>query len=147
MDKAWYKANKDKHYTKNREWVANNKEHVKSYNQEYRVSNRDTIIDNNKRYKSRNPHIVKANKAKRRAAVLKAITPTTCLTTVQGIYQNCPKGYHVDHSIPLSRGGAHHQDNLCYLPAAFNMSKSAKLLSEHPELNAQFKELVIYPSI
>ena len=147
MDKAWYIANKDKHYTKMREWVVNNKEQVKSYHQEYRVSNRDTINDNNKRYKARNPHIVKANKAKRRAAIFKAITTTTCLITVQRIYESCPKGYHVDHIKPLARGGAHHQDNLCYLPAAFNISKSDKLLSEHPELNAQFNELAIFPNV
>lgn len=39
------------------------------------------------------------------------------------IYKNCPKGYHVDHIIPLSKGGLHIPSNLQYLPAVINMKK------------------------
>lgn len=39
------------------------------------------------------------------------------------IYKNCPEGYHVDHIIPLSKGGLHYPDNLQYLPAVINMRK------------------------
>jgi len=75
------------------------------------------------------------------------MTATSCTKTMRAIYITSPQGYHVDHIIPLAKGGKHHQDNLCYLPASFNILKSDKLLSENPELNAQFNELVIYPSI
>jgi len=30
---------------------------------------------------------------------------------------------HVDHVIPLARGGLHHEDNLQILPAGINMRK------------------------
>jgi 5-methylcytosine-specific restriction endonuclease McrA len=43
------------------------------------------------------------------------------------IYNNCPKGYEVDHIIPISKGGLHHQDNLQYLTAQENRKKSNKL--------------------
>ena len=38
--------------------------------------------------------------------------------------------HHVDHHIPLSRGGKHHPDNLWVIPASENLSKGAKLPSE-----------------
>ena len=36
--------------------------------------------------------------------------------------------YHVDHIIPLARGGAHHPDNLRIITAEENLRKGAKLL-------------------
>ena len=41
---------------------------------------------------------------------------------------------HVDHIIPVKRGGAHHEDNLQIIPAATNMSKGARIDWE-PEPN------------
>lgn len=35
--------------------------------------------------------------------------------------------YHVDHIIPLARGGLHHPDNLQVLPADLNLKKGAKI--------------------
>ena len=49
---------------------------------------------------------------------------------IQKIYENCPKGYEVDHIIPISKGGLHHQDNLQYLPWIENRRKGNKLVSE-----------------
>ena len=46
---------------------------------------------------------------------------------IQSIYENCPKGYEVDHIIPLSKGGLHHQDNLQYLTKNANRRKGSKL--------------------
>lgn len=46
---------------------------------------------------------------------------------LQLIYKNVPEGYQVDHIIPISKGGLHHEDNLQYLPASENFRKSNKL--------------------
>lgn len=46
---------------------------------------------------------------------------------VLNFYINCPKGYHVDHIYPYSRGGLHCLSNLQYLPAHDNHVKSSEI--------------------
>ena len=65
----------------------------------------------------------KANVYAYRARKLGAIPNDADLTLIKRIYENCPKGYHVDHIIALAVGGKHHQENLQYLPASVNCSK------------------------
>ena len=65
----------------------------------------------------------------------KATPPWVNMNEIREIYRNCPKGYHVDHIIPL-RGimpdgsptsGLHVPWNLQYLPALENRKKSNKV--------------------
>lgn len=46
---------------------------------------------------------------------------------IREIYTHCPEGHEVDHVIPISKGGLHHQGNLQYLPMPDNRRKSNKL--------------------
>jgi hypothetical protein len=70
-----------------------------------------------------------ANEAwQRYYAKQRAQTPLDAdLKLIQLIYEQCPKGYEVDHIVPISKGGLHHQDNLQYLPWITNRRKSNKL--------------------
>jgi len=49
---------------------------------------------------------------------------------IKQIYLNCPAGHEVDHIIPVSRGGLHHEDNLQYLPILANRRKGNRLVQE-----------------
>ena len=56
--------------------------------------------------------------------------PDADMKIIKEIYLNCPEGYEVDHIIPISKGGLHHQDNLQYLTPTENKQKSNKMV--HP---------------
>lgn len=68
--------------------------------------------------------------AKRRAEEKQAIPPWANLNKIKEIYDNCPKGYHVDHIFPLNGDnccGLHVENNLQYLTAEDNMKKGNKM--------------------
>ena len=69
-----------------------------------------------------------ANQARYRArhGYLRAYDPEANIERIKQIYADCPKGYEVDHIIPLSKGGKHHEDNLQYLTITENRSKGAR---------------------
>lgn len=64
------------------------------------------------------------------ARLLSQIPEDADLGKIKQIYAGCPAGCEVDHIIPISRGGLHHQDNLQYLPMTENRRKSNKLPHE-----------------
>jgi 5-methylcytosine-specific restriction endonuclease McrA len=57
----------------------------------------------------------------------RAYAPTANKEKIKQIYENCPTGYEVDHIIPLSKGGLHHEDNLQYLTITENRSKGNRV--------------------
>ena len=46
---------------------------------------------------------------------------------IKEIYNNCPDNMEVDHIIPVSLGGLHHQDNLQYLTPDENKRKGNRI--------------------
>jgi len=48
-------------------------------------------------------------------------------TLVKEFYRNCPDGYHVDHIIPISKGGKHCVENLQYLLPEQNWKKNKSI--------------------
>lgn len=50
------------------------------------------------------------------------------IDAIRLFYLNCPRGYEIDHIIPISKGGLHTLENLQYLTITENRRKSNKLL-------------------
>ena len=58
---------------------------------------------------------------------LRAYAPNADKEKIKLFYANCPEGYEVDHILPLSKGGLHHEDNLQYLTKLENRIKYNKV--------------------
>jgi hypothetical protein len=72
---------------------------------------------------------LRSRKARYRAKKLKATPPWIDLKAIRLFYSKCPKGYHVDHIVPLQGkyvSGLHTLHNLQYLTQRENQSKGNK---------------------
>ena len=118
---AYYKANRKKRLAQVAANTSKNRPKVLAYSREWKKSNPE--YDAN--YRKNNPGRIKAIKAKRRALMLAQTPSWYCHETVTAIYEGCPEGWHVDHIVPLAKGGLHSHENLQYLTADENRSKGA----------------------
>ena len=113
--KKYYEVNKNKiiesatkSYNQNKEY---RKIYLKEYGKNWRKNNKDKNCYKSNMY---------------RASKLQRIVSWANLEEIKRIYENCPKGYHVDHIIPLKGkniSGLHIENNLQYLLATENCRK------------------------
>ena len=85
-------------------------------------------------YAKNNKGIINAISSRRRANKIIATPSWANLEKIKEIYKNCPKGYHVDHIIPLRSEyvcGLHVENNLQYLTAKENREKSNKIIDKY----------------
>ena len=82
----------------------NNPDKVKESSNKYYNKHRKSIREYQNNYCKNNRHIFNSKGAKRHASKLQA-TPKWLtkeqIEEIKIIYKNCPKGYHVDHIVPL----------------------------------------------
>lgn len=93
------------------------KDYLKDYYPDYYVNNKDKYAEAKVRYKLQ---------------VQNATPKWANREKIRDIYLKCPKGYHVDHVIPLQGDnvcGLHVETNLQYLTAFENISKGNKFSS------------------
>jgi len=158
FQKKAYLRNRESIREKQREYYQNNRQKVTEINSrwaksdagiisdrkagaKYRSKNKEKIREKSKQYRENNRHKCNELAARRRARV-RSLTPENAdLELIKLIYKACPEGYHVDHIIPIARGGLHHESNLAYLPGRVNDSKGAKTPEEYPE----FYKHALYP--
>lgn len=128
-------ANKKRYYQEHQEEILEQKK-------QYHQDNKEVIAEKHKTYYENNKEYFIAAAAKRRAAQFDQTPEYANTDLIALIYKHRPDGYHVDHMMPLVRGGLHHESNLCYLPASINMSKASRTIEEFG--TQEFCQHVIY---
>lgn len=113
------KKSREKHYEK-----------VLERNKRYRDQNKEKVFQWKKRDRAVNKARILADNAKRRSLTFGPVAKE-----VQFVYalrdfyaaMSLGENFHVDHIIPLSKGGKHETDNLRVIPAIDNLRKGATL--------------------
>lgn len=128
--KEYYLNNKDNIKEYSKLYRLNNKDKVKESKRLSRLKNKDKVKETKRLYHLKKPHIKNTANAKRRASKINATPKFSNPEKIKLIYKNCPKGFHVDHIIPLNSKfvcGLHVEWNLQYLTQSANSFKSNKL--------------------
>lgn len=151
-NKLWFQRNKDKKKKYDKRYYQKHLTKIKKYKKKYYLQNKSKIIQKVKtwidknlpkhkfwktQWNKKNTHILNALNAKRRIKIKtqqKQLTKTE-KQQVYEIYKQCKAlnkktkiEHHVDHIIPISKGGKHHPSNLQILTAKENLHKSSKLV-------------------
>lgn len=143
---ARYELKKEEYLKVSNEHYHKNKEKYKKTRHQYYLDNTESILERNNRWKRNNKPKRASDAAKRRAIKKQAIPIWADLKAIEAMYLSCPKGYHVDHIIPLVSKvicGLHVENNLQHLSASENMSKhnNFKAYIEHKDCHDEHQRL------
>jgi 5-methylcytosine-specific restriction endonuclease McrA len=149
IHKAWYKNNPEKikqyqltakqnsqsnpEYRK--AYYAKNKEKLTARHRQWRAKNHEKARQIEKNYRLNNPEMGRLQNHRRRALKLKnGIYLITTQDSIRLMKNTCfycgHDSQHLDHVIPLSRGGRHSLGNLVASCAKCNISKNNKTIME-----------------
>ncbi len=133
--KAHYEANKESISARQSKWYQENRETKLAYSKEHRLDNIDSYKSYEKAYRDSHKSERTAAWNKRRALKLNQTPPDADFKKIAEFYEESERltretgmSHHVDHIIPLSKGGLHHEDNLQVLTAEENLKKGNKLI-------------------
>lgn len=120
-----YQANREKALAAGRKRYERNKEQINARNREWKVANKELVVEQSARRRW----------LKREGA--EKISRAQLLALLKGQQGRCAycervlnEGKHLDHRIPLTRGGTHTLDNVVWSCPSCNLRKSRKLPDE-----------------
>lgn len=135
-DAAWYAANTDKVKVRHAAWHEANADRSKANSAAYRAANPERISATQKEWFAANPNAKRVYEQNRRArkresgGVLSRGLSAKLFFLQKGKCVCCGlplgDGYHMDHIIALSQGGANSDDNVQLLRMRCNIQKKAK---------------------
>ena len=139
LNLAWARRNSEKCKERSAGWKAANKERVREYKARWRAANKEKMKESDARWRKENADARRAFNAQRRAMKQSATHPEHSTEIEIALLQSAARlrkclgiDFHLDHAIPLARGGTHHHTNLRVLPGRFNVRKRDRLDCELP---------------
>ena len=128
-NKAWYQEHREKRSEYNKKWKRDNNEKVSEYNQKWCIDNQEY----KKKHRTEHSEAYRSYAHKRRSQT-KSGEPSKVIAQWEKsqpkicywCHTKCPKSYHVDHYVPLSKGGLHTINNLRISCPRCNLTKSSK---------------------
>jgi len=123
---------KECHKNKSKEWGIQNKDKRNISASKSRQANPEKHREAIRKWRKSNLQYDAFRAATYRARKQNQTPSWADLNEIEKIYLNCPKGYHVDHIVPLKGkevSGLHVEYNLQYLPALDNIKKRNKHLA------------------
>ena len=131
QSKKYYQENKEKVKATHKKWQKENPEKVKAYSKKWEKENPEKaraskrLKDSKRRAQKRNTQVeVITDELLKEYWIKKNIDPQRCFYCEDRPYE------HLEHCIPLSRGGTHTKDNLVPACASCNLSKGTKTPDE-----------------
>ena len=131
--KAYREANKEKIKAKGKAYCEANKEILKATRKKYYEANKERLRLKQEAWRKNNPAKVRATDAKRRALEMNQYEKLSaddkfvieeCYELMRLRTTKMGFAWHVDHIIPLSKGGLHKPTNLQVVPATWNLRKN-----------------------
>lgn len=135
--RAWHAANREEQNAKKRAWDASNKELKAQRSAAYRAKSKEKIAALNAAYRIANPvkrRIQEQNRLARKRnnggklshGLVEKLFTLQYGKCACGCGKALGKNYHLDHRVPLARGGAHTDANMQLLTQSCNSQKGAK---------------------
>ena len=118
-DSVFYK---EKNKEKCKAYREKNKDKISLYRKVYNQRNKDKLAIWRKTIRSQKNYY----QSKRRLIIKTQCPKWADLEKIKQIYIDCPKGYHVDHIVPLNNPvvcGLHVENNLKIVTAEYNLKK------------------------
>lgn len=138
--KRHYQENKEKHNQYSREWAIKNKDKRNIILRRYRENNIENVRKSNREWQKKNPEklVIQLQRRRTRKYNTEGIfTKQDVLDRYASQFGMCfycgislENKYHVDHYIPLSKGGNNKPENIVIACPYCNWSKNNKLPEE-----------------
>jgi 5-methylcytosine-specific restriction endonuclease McrA len=132
--RAWREANRERKKTLDRAWAQGNKDRVNAASRLYRANNPEKVSDIKKAQAIRDPESARNRSARRRARIANnggfQVTTKEIARLLREPCAYCGAvAQHIDHVVPIARGGAHSIGNLVGACSSCNLRKGSKFLS------------------